>query len=299
MANGSRDPVLDEISRLGRGGGTAVAEPEEDPVLSEIEQLGKPPKQPKEDLTEAERLTRTPSGPSLSQRADRLGTLPLELPPSPVQPHLVRGQFDQPIPPLPVEQQLESERFREMQAGGPEKQEGQDLQERLGPGGRVVAAGATGLAEAVDRVGPPSKTAPLLPGVIQQFQPVLQQPLAPLEAMVPPSEKGPAASFERGLLKGVGELTTPTNIALAGGMEALPAEFATSAAGKVLLGTGFTVPMAVGLIRDVPEMRDAIVHEDWNKAAQIAGQMIPTAVFTAEGVRNVYEGIAAGVNITK
>jgi hypothetical protein len=296
MAN-DQDPYLDELSRATKGGGAAVAEPEEsDAYLRELSAATKPPAAPKEDLTEAARVLKTPL-PTVSDQASRLGELPLELPTSPLQPHAVRGQFGQPIPPLPVEQQIESEKFKEQQAQQQQEEE-QRRQEALGPVGRVAVAGEKGLQEALGKV-PTTKTGPSMVDMIRQFAPALAQPILPLGAAISPEEKGSAASFERGVLKGVGELTSPENLALAGSMEAIPASFATSAAGKVILGAGFTVPMAVGLMKQIPEMRDAIVHENWDQVAQLAGQAIPQIAFTAEGLRNIYEGITAGVGITK
>jgi N12 class adenine-specific DNA methylase len=301
MANGNGDPVLDEIGKLG-GGGVAVAEPE-DPVLSEISKLGKPPAAPKEDLTEAARVLKTPL-PSLSDQASRLGELPLELPPSSLQPHAVRGQFGQPIPPLPVEEKLESERYKETTdkgIGEPEKEQEQSREDAMGALGRIGKASEESVLEGAKQVAQMRNkpTPDTIMDAMKTAAPMVQTPHLALDAAIPSDATGVQANLERGLLKGVGELTTPENLALAGGMEALPATFATSAAGKVILGTGFTVPMAVQLAQTYPEVREAIAHENWDQVALLAGQAIPTAVFTAEGVRNIYEGITQGVNITK
>ena len=112
MPNGN-DPAIDEYRRLagGASAGAAVAEPEEeDPAIAEFKRMATPPKPP-EDTAAMARVTKpfatipSPQGAPTAQ-ASRLGELPLELPPSPLQPHAVRGQFGQPIPPLPIEQQL-------------------------------------------------------------------------------------------------------------------------------------------------------------------------------------------------
>src|ERR1019366_8552203 len=102
MPNGN-DALLDEINSLGKGGGTAVAEPEDDPLLSEISKLGKSTasEKPKEDFSAVKTpfATQPTPGGKLTDQANRLGELPMEPPPNPMAPHAVRGQFGQPIPP--------------------------------------------------------------------------------------------------------------------------------------------------------------------------------------------------------
>jgi hypothetical protein len=154
MAADDIQQMLEAVRRASGGTTsiTAVAEPEEEesspekpqPALSDMLKairVADLPKPPKEDFSEAARMMAQPT-PSLTDRAARVGQpmVPLE-PPStaPPPPHLVRGPFGRPIPPQPVEDELESQAYREREAAEQSEEEKQRM-ERLDPLSRIAVA---------------------------------------------------------------------------------------------------------------------------------------------------------------
>lgn len=229
----------------------------------------------------------------LNQQAEDVGK-PLVPPLTPPggAPSLVRGPFGQPIPPVNVQQQLDAETQAEQQRA----QVADQAREQ-----QVIAGNESPEARFAGAMGQPPPTVPpgivsdalarSVPGVGGQGDPALAQTIQnirgqrpPLEAMVNPLETGLGAQFARGAATGASGLFTPDNIALAGGMEALPGP------AKAVLGQVFTYYMAKGLVQNAELAVKAAQQKDWGTLAKLAGEAIPESIFTVEGVRNVFEG---------
>jgi N12 class adenine-specific DNA methylase len=354
------------------GGGATVAEPEDEelspsderqPSLSEMLSAIRNAKSAESEAEKAARAHVTPSttaGPTLDQaispetpaRVTRMGEgvgrsmIPFEPPTTaPPPPHLVRGPFGQPIPPEPVEEELEGEAYSEREAAEQSEEEKQRL-ERLDPLSRIVVASTTTpntmLGPQIP-TGPPTFGQQVEAGVLHGatgMRPDLaarvargtgERPLA-LEAAISPSATGIAPAIERGVLSGASGLLSPDNLALLASMEGMggvlgnlarqssglyeAAETAAEAedwarSGEALakaekiaarakplaaihaaINPYFTYQMAQGLYGDVKGLKKAIDQGDWQTAAELLGEAIPNGIFTAEGVRNIYAGVA-------
>lgn len=213
-------------------------------------------------------------------------------------PHMVRGMFGNAIPPAPVQEQIDRQDTQEFDAK--QKQQDEALKDQnTDPLTRFVLKTTQNVQQAF--TGSPETTkgaAPMPEGMLSPadaFKTFWQHP----GTMRPALEEFVNDKIGKAALKSTSELLTPDNLMLMGSMETIPPGFTASAAGKVLLGGGFTAQMASGLIKQYPDFRDAIVHDDWEKAATIGAGALPTLLFTAEGLRNVFEGLAQGVGITK
>ena len=116
------------------------------------------------------------------------------------------------------------------------------------------------------------------------------KPAVDLKAVLP-ADNTAGTALERGVLSGVSGLTSPENLALIASMEGAPAAAGRLASSlKNIASTGFTIQMAHDLYQTAPELKHAVDDGDFNKAAELLGHMIPTAIFTGEGLKHLYEG---------
>src|SRR6185437_14293290 len=96
------------------------------------------------------------------------------------------------------------------------------------------------------------------------------EPLINFKELIPPGE-GKARNFARGAAEGVSGLTSPQSLALIPALGGF-GEVAGPLMGR-LVGAGFSLQALKGLYDTAPEFKKAVHAGDYDRAAEIAGQM--------------------------